>query len=87
MALLSRYHGSLALSIKTFKNIHQKVKSTNFNMYPTPSKTHGDHPRKKRESKDGPFFWFATNCKCRATYDLNVKAIFLQLGEAAKAAS
>ena len=38
-------------------------------------------------SKDGPFLSFATKCKGRATYDLNVEAILLQLGKAVAAAS
>ena len=51
------------------------MKSTNINMQPTLSKTLGGHKRKKRWSKDGPFFFFPTKCKCRATYDLNVETI------------
>ena len=50
------------------------MKSTNFDMQTPPSKTLGDHPR-KTWGKDGLFLSFATKCKCRATYDLNVKAI------------
>ena len=42
----------------------------------TTSKTLGDHPRKRRWGKDDPFLSFATKCKCRPTYDLNVEAIF-----------
>ena len=65
------------------------MKSTNFYMWPTASKTLGDHPRKKGVGKDGPFLSFATRCKCRVTYayDLNVKQFPLQLYEAGEAAS
>ena len=73
-------------SSKHFKKIYRKTliccfNILNFNMLPTPSKTLGDHPRKRRESKDGLFFWFATKCMCRATYDLNVEAISLAIGQ------
>ena len=50
-------------------------------MKPTPSKILGDYSRKKRWGKDGPFLSFATKCKCRATYDLNVEAIRLAIGQ------
>ena len=66
---------------------HRKMKSTNFNMWPTQSKTLGVHPRKRRWSKDGPFLSFATKCKCRTTYDRNVEAIPLQLGKSVAVAS
>ena len=52
-------------------------KSTNFNMQSTPSKTLGDHPRKRR---DCPFLSFATKCKCRVTYDLNVETTSFAIG-------
>ena len=45
-------------------------------MEPTPNKTLGDHPRKRRWGEDGPFLSFATKCRNRATYHLNVEAIF-----------
>ena len=53
-------------------------KSTNFNMQPTPSKTLGNHPRIRRWGKNDPFLSFATTCRGRATYDLNVEAISFQ---------
>ena len=73
-------HGCLALSIILFKKIYRQMKSTNFNMYPTPSKTLSDHPRKRRCGKLGPFLSFGTKCRSRATYDLNVEAIFFAIG-------
>ena len=62
-------------------NYLKDSKSTNFNMLPTPSIRLGDHPRKKRGSKDGPFLWFATKCKCRARHDLNVETISFAIGQ------
>ena len=62
-------------------NYSKDSKSTNFNMYPTASKTLGDHPRKKRGGKDGPFLLIATTCSGRATYDLNVEAISFAIGQ------
>ena len=47
-------------------------KSINFNKLPTPSKTLGDHPRKRPWGKDGPFLSFATKCRVRAIYDPNI---------------
>ena len=61
-------------------NYSKDSKSTNFNMQLTPSKTLGDHPRKRRLGKDGPFLSFATTCRGRATYDLNVEAISFAIG-------
>ena len=63
-----------------FNKTHRKTKSTNFDMQPTPSKTLGDHPRTRRVGKDGSFFSFATKCRGRATYDLNVEAISFPIG-------
>ena len=57
------------------------MKSTNLNMQPTPSKTLGDHPKKRHWGKDGPFLSFATKCRGRATYDLNVEAISFAIGQ------
>ena len=57
------------------------MKSTNFNMLHAPSKTLGDHPRQRRWGKDGPLLSFATKCKGRATYDLNVEAISFVIGQ------
>ena len=37
--------------------------------------------KKRRWGKDGPFLSFATKCKCRATYDLNVEAISFAIGQ------
>ena len=34
---------------------------------------------KKRASKDGAFLSFTTEWKCRATYNLNIKAIFFAI--------
>ena len=45
------------------------------------AKHFGDHPRKRRWGKYGPFLSFATKCKCRATYDLNVEAISFAIGQ------
>ena len=81
MSILSQYHGSLALSIKIFKKIHLQMNSINFNMQPIPSKTLGDHPRKRQCGKDGSFLLFATKCKSRATYDVMLKQFLLQLGK------
>ena len=65
-----------------YQSNHSKdSKSTSFNMKPTPSKTLGDHSRKRRWSKDGPFLSFATKCKCRATCDLNVEANIFAIGQ------
>ena len=50
-------------------------------MQPSPSKALGDHPRKRPWDKNGPFLSFATKCKCRATYDLNVEAISFAIGQ------
>ena len=36
--------------------------------------------KKRRWGKDSPFLWFATKCKCQATYDLNVEAISFASG-------
>ena len=52
-------------------NYLKDSKSTNFNMWPTPSKTLGDHPRKRRWGNDGPFLSFSTKCRGRATYNPN----------------
>ena len=62
-------------------NYLKDSKSTNFNMWHTPSKTLGDHPRKRRWAKDGPFLSFATECRGRATYYLNVEAISFAIGQ------
>ena len=56
-------------------NYSKDPKSTNFNIQLTPSKTLGDYPKKRRWGKDGPFLSFATKCRGRATYDLNVEEI------------
>ena len=56
-------------------------------MYSTPNKTLGDTPRKRKGVKMVLFYVFATTCCFLATYDLNVEAIFLQLGKADAAAS
>ena len=61
-------------------NYLKDSKSTDFNMQLTPSKTLGDHPRKKQWGKDRPFLSFATKCRGRATYDLNVEAISFAIG-------
>ena len=37
--------------------------------------------QEKRLGKDGPFLSFATKCKCRTTYDLNVEAISFAIGQ------
>ena len=62
-------------------NYSKDSKSTNFNMCPTPSKTFGDHPRKRRWGKDSPFLSFAIKCRGRAIYDLNVEAISFAIGQ------
>ena len=62
-------------------NYSKDSKSTNFNMQPTPSKTLGDHARKQRRGKDGPFLSFTTIRRGRATYDLNVEAISFAIGQ------
>ena len=56
------------------------MKSTNFDLKATPSKTLGDHPSKRQWGKKGSFLSFATKCWCRATYDLNAEAIFFAIG-------
>ena len=56
-------------------NYSKDSKSTDFNMQPTPRKIFGDHSRKRRWSKDGPFLSFATKCRGRVAYDLNGEAI------------
>ena len=60
---------------------HRKMKSTNFSVQPTPSKTHGDYPRKRRWGKDGPILSFPTKCRGQATYDLDVEAISFANGQ------
>ena len=35
---------------------------------------------KKEGGENGPFLSFATKCKCRAAYDLNVEAISVAIG-------
>ena len=69
----------MTLSIKIFKKIHQKMKSLQI-LISSLLQTLSDHPRKKRDNKDGPFLWFATKCMCQATYDLNVEAISFAIG-------
>ena len=56
-------------------NYSKGSKFTNFNMQPTPRKTLRDHPRKRQWGKNGSFLLFATKCRGRITYDLNVEAI------------
>ena len=65
-------------------NYSKDSKSTNFNMQPTPSKTLGDHPRKRRWGKHGPFLLFATKCRGRAAYDLNDEAISFGIGRGSR---
>ena len=59
-------------------------KSTNFSMQPTANKTLDDYPKKRGWGKDGPFLSFATKCKCRDTYDLNVEVIFFAIGRSCR---
>ena len=62
-------------------NYSKDSKFTNLNIQPTQSKTLGDYLIKRQWGKDGSFFSFATKCKCRATYDLNVEAISFAIGQ------
>ena len=63
------------------------MKSKNFNIKPTVSKTLDDGARNKGGGTDGFFLWFATKCKCQPTYHQNVEVISFAIGKAVVAAS